>query len=201
MLVLGITGGVGAGKSTVLQYMEEAYGARILQADLVAHRLMEPGEACYRQIVQDFGREIVGSNGAIDRKKLGDLVFGREDLIGRMNQIIHPAVERYIMEEIRAERSRGTRLMAIEAALLVECGYDKICDELWYIYASEEIRRDRLKKTRNYSDERVDQIFASQLTEEEFRAGCQEVIDTGISLECTKKQADDLLAARQVHKI
>ena len=86
--------------------------------------------------------------------------------------------------------------MAIEAALLIEGGYEKICDELWYIYASEEIRRDRLKKTRGYSDERVDGIFKSQNSEEVFRAHCAVTIDTGISLECTKEQVDKALRER-----
>ena len=196
MLVLGITGGVGAGKSTVLAYMEEAYGARILQADLAAHRLMEPGEDCYRQIVSAFGRGILDGEGRIDRKRLGNLVFGKEEEIGRLNGIVHPAVRTYITQAIEEENRKGTPLMAIEAALLIECGYGAVCGELWYIYASEEVRRERLKATRGYSDGRIDGIFASQLSEEEFRAGSQEIIDTGISLESTKRQVDALLAAR-----
>ena len=197
MLVLGITGGVGAGKSTVLDHMKDVWGASILQADLVAHQLQKKGERCHREIVAAFGEDVLAADGEIDRVKLGAIVFADKARLEELNDIVHPAVKDYIREQIESETAKGERkLMAIEAALLIEGGYEKICDELWYIYASEEIRRDRLKKTRGYSDERVDGIFKSQNSEEVFRAHCAVTIDTGISLECTKEQVDKALQER-----
>lgn len=197
MLVLGITGGVGAGKSTVLDYMKEAYNAAILQADLAAHELMRPGHRCYEEIVETFGKDILAPEGEINRKKLGEVVFGHREKLDRLNGIVHPAVKEHIRQVIADERAKGEhQVLAIEAALLIEDGYGAICDELWYIYASEDIRRERLKATRGYSDERVDGIFKSQCPEEVFRANCAVTIDTGISLEYTKEQVDRYLKER-----
>lgn len=201
MLVLGITGGVGAGKSTVLDYMKDMYGAAILQTDLAAHELMKKGTSCHESIVAAFGTEILLPNGELDRQKLGAVVFGNKEKLERLNGIVHPAVKQHVREVITEERAKGERkVLAVEAALLIEDHYDEVCDELWYIYASEEIRRERLKTTRDYSDERIDGIFKSQSPEEVFRAHCAVTIDTGISLECTKEQVDQALQERSVER-
>ena len=197
MMVLGITGGVGAGKSTVLDYMKEAYDAVILQADLAAHDLMQKGTDCFEKIVETFGADIVGSDGQLDRTKMAAVVFADQALLERLNGIVHPAVKQYILDRIEEERRKGVcRVMAIEAALLIEEGYGAICDELWYIYASEDVRRERLKTTRGYSDARIDGIFKSQCPEAVFRANCAVTIDTGISLDYTKLQVDRFLQER-----
>lgn len=178
MKVLGITGGVGAGKSTVLAYLEERYGARVIQADQVGHLLQQPGESCYRRIVELFGREILNADGTISRPKLGAIVYADPRKMVRLNAIMHPSIRRFIKAEVEAERKKGeVPFVTIEAALLLEDHYDEICDEIWYVYAADAVRVERLKASRGYSEERCRSIMANQKKEPDFRAACRLVID------------------------
>ena len=114
-----------------------------------------------------------------------------------MNAIIHPAVKDYILTEIEKEKQlQNYDFFFVEAALLIECGYGAHVDELWYIYASEDVRRQRLKLNRGYTDEKVSQIMSGQLKEEEFRASCQVIIDNGNDFSKTKEQIDKILGDR-----
>lgn len=195
MKFIGITGGVGAGKSQILEYLAKKPGVKVMLADEIAHRLMEPGTACHERIRENFkGMDICQPDGFFDRKKLADVIFSDEEKRQEMNGIVHPAVREYVIRQVQKEREKGQlTLLVLEAALLIEEHYDEICDELWYIYTREDIRRERLKTSRGYSDEKVDGIFASQLTEEEYKAHCREVIDNNSSLEQTHAQIDDIL--------
>ena len=177
MKIIGITGGVGSGKSRVLSYLEEQFGAVICQADHVAWKLQEPGQKCYIEIVEHFGREILNDDGTIDRKKLGQIVFGNQKQLHVLNGIMHPAVKEEIRNRICNARKNGSEYFIIEAALLLEDGYKQICDEMWYIYTDEITRRLRLKETRQYTDEKIDAIMATQLSEEVFQKECQIMID------------------------
>ena len=128
---------------------------------------------------------------AFDRGKLAQVIFSNEEKRERLNTIVHPAVKKYVKEQFQLERERGTiQVLVLEAALLIEEHYDEICDELWYIYTSEENRRARLKASRGYSDEKIDQIFKSQLSEEAFREAACEVIDNNGDREDTFRQID-----------
>lgn len=177
MRIIGITGGVGSGKSRVLAYIEEHFSASVCQADHVAWDLQRPGAACYNQILDVFGKGILYSDGKIDRSKLGQIVFGNAEKLQQLNQIVHPAVKSAILEFIRTEAEKGTEIFVLEAALLLEADYQNMCDELWYVYANEEVRRQRLKENRQYSDEKIDAIMRNQLPEVSFREQCQVVID------------------------
>lgn len=178
MKILGITGGVGAGKSTVLSYMEQKYGARVIQADLVAFGLQQPGTDCFEKIIRLFGSEIQSEDGSIDRKKLAAVVFADKELLSRLNQIVHPAVKEKIWEEIRKEREQNAvPFVVVEAALLLEDHYDEICDEIWYIYTEPSVRAARLAAGRGYSEEKIRQIMKNQLCDEEYRRKCKFVID------------------------
>lgn len=188
MKIVGITGGVGAGKSTVLNYLKDTYGACVLQADQVGHLLMRPGESCYGPMVELFGREILREDGTIDRKKVGGIVFSNDRLLKKLNNIIHPQVKKYIFQEISRQKEAGTELFVLEAALLLEDEYDAICDEVWYIYADEAVRRRRLKAERGYSDEKIDGILANQLTEKEYERRCGCRIENNEDLEYTYAQ-------------
>jgi dephospho-CoA kinase len=185
MKIIGITGGVGSGKSRVLSYMETKYRAVICQADHVAWMLQEAGQKCYAQIVAYFGENILDEDGTINRGKLGQIVFADKDKLFKLNQIMHPAVKEYIVEWIQRERNNETLYFIIEAALLLEDDYSQICDEMWYIYCDENIRRERLKSSRGYTDNKIDAIMASQLSEEIFRKECHIVIDNSGDFEDT----------------
>lgn len=193
MKMIGITGGVGSGKSRVLSFLEETYDAVVCQADQVAWKLQEPGEKCYQEIVEHFGTGILNEDGTINRKALGKIVFGNEAQLLVLNAIMHPAVKNEIRNQIQKEAEKNVNLFVLEAALLIEEHYDEICDELWYIYTNEEIRRQRLKESRQYSDEKIDAIMASQLSEEVFRTACQRVIENSGTFEETCAQINDAI--------
>ncbi len=194
MKVIGITGGVGAGKSAILGYLKEEYGAVVIEADKVGHLLMEPGKTCYDSIVEKFGKSILNEDQTINRGKLGGIVFADSKLLDVLNKIIHPGVKSYIISEIEKEKiAAKTRYFVVEAALLLEDHYDVICDELWYIHTDEAVREKRLKETRGYDDEKIAGIMANQKTPEEFRSACQVVIDNSGNLADTYRQIEKQL--------
>ena len=194
MKVIGITGGVGSGKSEVLKYLERKHGAVICQADIVARNLEKKGTICYRQITEHFGTSILQENGRIDRGKLAGIVFSDPDELKVLNRIVHPAVKKRILRKVREEQRRGTGLFVLEAALLLDDHYDEICDEVWYIYTEDPVRRKRLKLSRGYSDEKIDAIFASQLTRDAFLGRCDRAIDNSRSFDDTCVQLESILA-------
>ena len=176
MRFIGITGGVGAGKSAILAHLASKPGIRVMLADEIAHDLMQPGTECF------------------DRAQLAAVIFSDDRKREELNAIVHPAVREYVLQQKEAEERAGKLfLLVLEAALLIEEHYDEICDELWYIYTTEENRRARLKASRGYSDAHVDRIFASQLSEEEYRRHCRVVIDNNGTLEETLTQTDEAL--------
>ena len=195
MRFIGITGGVGAGKSEILSYLGKKNGVRVMLADEIAHESMEAGSDCYKSLRQTFNDEdIWNSDGSFNREKLAKVIFSDKIKRDIMNSIVHPAVKEYVIRQQEYEKERGElSLLVLEAALLIEEHYDKICDELWYIYTSEENRRDRLKASRGYSDEKIDNIFKSQLSEEEYRKYCAVVIDNNGSVEAAFEQIDKAL--------
>ena len=178
MRLIGITGGVGAGKSTLLEYIKAHYLCRIYLADEVAHAVKEPGQPCYEALVALLGREVLEEDGRIHKGRMAEKIFRDENLLEQVNAIVHPAVQEYLLEKIQQARQEGqAELFFIEAALLIECGYGDIVDEMWYIHAGEDVRRKRLGESRGYSSEKTGQIMESQLTEQQFRAGSDFVID------------------------
>lgn len=200
--VFGITGGVGAGKSTVLAYMEEAYGAFVLQADEAGHKVMEPGGSCYAPMVEHFGSGILDEAGQIDRARVAAIVFSDERELAWQTALIHPAVKAFIREQIAAaEAERTSPFILVEAALLLEDHYEELCEEFWYLYASEEVRRERLKAARGYTDERIDGILRSQQPEKVFRVSCQRVIDNSKTPAETFLQIDAILKEKEFEKI
>ena len=192
MKVIGITGGVGSGKSRVLAYLEEAYGAVICQMDETARSLQKKGTRCFERIVEVFGHEILDAQGELDRAALGSIVFASEEKLAQLNGIVHPEVIRHVAKDIQSKEAQGRSLYVVEAALLPDVGKE-LCDELWYIYADESARRERLKASRGYTDEKISQMIASQPQEERFRSTCSVVIDNSGSFEDTMKQIGDRL--------
>ena len=198
MKVIGITGGVGAGKSVILDYIEKNYNARVLKADDIAHDLMEPGTGCYESLKRILPRQAFSENGHLNRLVLAQMMFERENLRNEINGIVHPAVKVYIIDAIAKEREIGALdHLVVEAALLIEDHYDEICDELWYIFTSRENRKQRLMESRGYSQEKVEQIFASQLGEEEYRRHCKVVIDNNGTMEAAFLQIDTAMCENE----
>ena len=194
MKFIGITGGVGAGKSAILDYLDSKPDIRVMLADNIAHDIMEPGTSCYNELKNLFDDSIFEDDGHINKNKMAGAIFNDSSLRDRLNAIVHPAVKEYVIEQYEFEKKAGKiNWLILEAALLIEEHYDEICDELWYIYTSEENRRLRLKESRGYSDSKIDSIFASQLSEEDYRNSCQQCIDNNGTVEQTYNQIEDII--------
>lgn len=193
MRVIGLTGGVGSGKSTILKYLEDKYQAEVIQADLVARQLQEPGAPGYLGLLDALGDTILDDTGRIDRTALAALIFAREDVRLTVNAVIHPLTWTAICGRIR--RSEAA-LVVMEAALPARKA-DDIYDELWYVYTSEEVRINRLAQSRGYSRERALAIIASQPSEAEYRAVSDYVIDNNGAPEDAYMQIDAKLGKQR----
>ena len=194
MYVIGITGGVGAGKSAVLNILKEEVECEIIRADDVANELKLKGHQCYDRIVDLLGEEVLDPDGEIDRNLMSMIVFEDEAKMRQVEQILHPAVKRHILEAIEEKRREDKiKYLFIEAALLIENGYKQICDEIWYIYASVSTRTRRLMANRGYSFQKIESIMEKQLSEAEFRKNCECVIDNDGDILKTKEDIKNTL--------
>ncbi len=194
MHFIGITGGVGAGKSVLLLHLRERKDSRVVLADDMAKELMRQGTPVHQAILDAFSDvELCGADGEFDPVLLSQEIFSDDANRKKVNAIVHPAVKEEILRLKDEYAAQGVSFFFVEAALLIEEGYGDICDELWYIYASKKNRRRRLKRTRGYSDERIREIFAAQLSEEEYRSACVRWIDNNGDKEEAIRQADEII--------
>ena len=170
MIVIGITGGVGAGKTSVLEYLRENTDSLIIVADQVANDIKEPGECCYEKLLEILGEGILQEDKRINRKVMAEMIFSDSKLLQKVNDIIHPAVKETILKRIEEAGSKTTtKVVFLEAALLIEAGYLPYLDELWYLHVDEKVRAERLKISREYSAEKIRNINKNQLSEMEFK--------------------------------
>lgn len=195
MRFIGITGGVGAGKSTVLSLLEDNYNCKVVLADQVAAELMSPGHDCYERVIRlPWDRKVLNSDGTINRPQMAAAMYGDDDIREMVNSIVHPAVEFEVLNQVEKEhQNHNIEYFFFEAALLIESGYGKLVDEMWYIYADPEVRRNRLRESRGYSDQRIDSMMASQKSDGEFREVCDVVIDNSGSCDETLSQIKNVL--------
>lgn len=175
MHVIGLTGGVGSGKTVAAHMLAEILSAELLISDELGHVVMQKGEAGYQKIVETFGTEILDEQGEIVRDRLSKVVFADAEALKQLNQIIHPAVKEYLKNYIEQRKEREGWLV-LETAIMFETGCDALCDEVWYVYVSPETRRKRLELGRGYSIEKTDAIMEKQMSEDEYRNRCQQVI-------------------------
>lgn len=196
MKVIGITGGIGAGKSTALKYLEEKYGALILETDEIAKEVMEPGGRCYEDLKKILPEEAFLPEGGLDREVLAGLMYKDKALTGKINSLVHPAVGGYLEEKVEKERQKkDRRYVIIESALYDGTGFALLCDEVWNIDVSSKERKRRLMESRGYSAEKVDSIFKSQAYYDEKRLSLKVQIDNGSGPEQLYAQVDKALAA------
>ncbi len=193
MLVIGITGGVGSGKSTISKILEKEYGAYIINTDEIAHDLMEKGKISYNLIVDHFGKSILDDNGNIDRQKLSKIVYKSENELIKLNSFSHPYVMEEVLNIIKKNRAKNYPYTCIETALPVEANLKSMCDKIWFIYSPDEVRRDRLKRSRKYSDKKIRDIMSRQLSNEEYKKYSTDVIMNVSLEEDIIKQIDKML--------
>jgi dephospho-CoA kinase len=193
MLRLGLTGGIASGKSAVAAMLREM-GFAVLDADSLAHKLMEPGHPAYDEIAHEFGAAIVDSAGHIDRAKLAALVFADRAKLDRLNAIVHPRVKEALLHQFEEWARNGTRDAAfVEAALLVEAGYNQELDGLVVAWSRPEQQLKRLR-ARGLSDEEARRRIAAQLPVAEKLRYATEKIDCSGSIENTRRQVEALAA-------
>lgn len=193
MKIIGITGGVGAGKTQILEYLNEKYGATICLTDKVGRHLQKKGKACYQAIVEHFGTGILDEKEELDREKLASIVFQNPEELAVLNSIVHPAVKEEVLRKIASEERKNTNLFIVESALLIEDNYEEICDELWYVYTEDDTRRNRLIYSRGYDANKVEEIIKAQLPKELFMKHCDRVIDNSDVFAQTMIQLDEIV--------
>jgi dephospho-CoA kinase len=193
MLRVGLTGGIACGKSTVAAILREC-GIIVIEADLLAHKLIEPGCAAYDDVVREFGKGVLNTDGMVDRAKLGSIVFANPSKLERLNQIVHPhvidAAEHRMAELARQE---GSAVAVVEAALLIEAGYAERFDRLVVVWCRPEQQRERLL-ARGLTPAQVEQRISAQMPIEQKRRLATDEIDCSGSLESTRRQVEQLAA-------
>ncbi len=191
MLRLGLTGGIASGKSAVAAMLREM-GFAVLDADALAHKLIEPGQAAYAEVLQEFGPSIADTSGRIDRAKLGAMVFADLAKLDRLNTIVHPRVAEVILSQFEVWRRSGVRdAVFVEAALLVESGIHKKLDGLVVVWCRPEQQLERLL-ARGLSQTEARRRIDAQLPVEEKLRLATEKIDCSMSLEETRRQVEAL---------
>jgi dephospho-CoA kinase len=191
MLRLGLTGGIASGKSAVAAMLREM-GFAVLDADSLAHKLIEPGQPAYDEVVQEFGDSITDPTGRIDRSKLSAIVFADRAKLDRLNAIVHPRVAEVIFSQFEVWRRSGVRdAVFVEAALLVESGIHERLDGLVVVWCKPEQQVERLL-ARGLSETEARRRIAAQLPVEEKLRLAAEKIDSSGSLEETRRQVEAL---------
>lgn len=194
MKVIGLTGGIGTGKSAAAQILAEL-GAEVIDADKVAHEMYAPGTPGWNAVVSAFGPDIVGPEGIIDRKKLGAIVFADPKERRRLEGILHPLVTAEIRRRIEALRSRGNvRVVVVEAALLIEAGWHELVDQVWLVTAQPKLVLERLQQQRGMSPQEVAARQQAQTNEETKRAFAHVVVENSGTLEELRERLREALA-------
>lgn len=187
MIVAGLTGGICSGKSTVTA-MFRGLGATVIDADQVAHELVEPDQPLFEAVASAFGREVVGTDGRIDRGRLGAIVFADPKARRRLEELLHPAIIRECERRMRQAELSGAAVCLVDAALLIESGWHSRCDAVILVEASETVRLDRLIRSRGLSRDDAILRIRSQLPQQEKRRHAHYIIENDGPLQETARQ-------------
>ncbi len=188
-MIIGVIGGVGSGKSTVLDYLEQQYCAEIIKSDDVAKELMEPGKEIFNRVAEAFGEVIV--DGVIDKEKMAKLIFCNEERRKQLNAMTHPATIQEIKKRMKASKAD---IVVVESALLIGTGIEEECDEIWFVFCEREKRIQRLMDNRGYSREKSESIIDKQPSDEECNLVADEFIDNSYSAADTREKIDMILS-------
>ncbi len=191
MKVIGLTGGIGSGKSTVSRFLAEL-GAVIIDADRVGHEVLKPDTGGWREVVTAFGRQILTPDGDIDREKLGEIVFGNAESLARLNQVMHPWMYNIVEAQLEECQRQGVEVVVVEAPLLLEAGWTSLVNEVWVTVAPEATVLRRLQERLGLSKPKSLARIHSQLSSEERVKHADVIIDTDCSLNELKARVGEL---------
>lgn len=200
MLVIGLTGGIGTGKSEAARHLV-ALGATLIDADVVGHEAYRPHAEAWRRVVEAFGEGILGPDKEIDRRSLGAIVFSDPDQLARLNGIMHPLMARMVQERIEGYREEGASVVVVEAALLFEAGWDSLVEEVWVTDAPVDVVVERLASRNGMSEEEARRRVASQMTREERLERAVLVVDNSSDVASMRKAIDELWVTRVKERI
>ena len=182
MFVIGLTGGIGTGKSEVARIFQEL-GAVLINADQIGHQAYTPHSEIWQEVVKAFGEEILEHSGEIDRKKLGSIVFADPDKLTRLNQIMHPRMARMVAQQVQELGEQGADVVVVEAALLFEAGWDSLVGEVWSTDSPEDLVIKRLQTRNGLSQVEAKKRIDSQMSAEERKSRSQVVVDNSGDLD------------------
>lgn len=191
--VIGLTGGMGSGKSTVSHLLSEL-GAVVVDADKVGHEAYQNGTKTWHDLVNAFGQQIVAADGSIDRKKLGAIVFGSPEQLERLNRIVHPRMFEIMKEQIEQCRRQGVKVVVLDAAILFEANWDPLVDEVWVVVASEEAIVARARARTGLPEEQIRSRLRSQMPIEEKMKRATVIIRNDGDMEDLRKKVEELWA-------
>lgn len=191
MVVIGLTGGIGTGKSTVSDALA-ALGAAVINADQVGHQAFEPHTEVWKDVVAAFGKDVVRPNDEIDRRKLGEIVFNDPEALSRLNKIMHPRMYRMMKEKIEELGEQGVDVVVLEAAILIEAKWTPLADEVWVTTAPEATVVQRLSTRDGLTKEQILARMGSQMPSEERVRHADVVIDTDCTLDEVKRKVEEL---------
>jgi len=181
MKIIGLTGGISSGKSTVSQFLAEL-GAVIINADEIGHEAFKPDTELWHAVVSAFGKQIIASDGAIDREKLGAIVFSNPEALARLNRLMHPRMRDMVKAQLEECQRQGVSVAVLEAPLLLEAGWTSLVDEVWVATAPKATVLKRLKERTGLSESESLARLRSQLPAKERLKHADVVIDTDCSL-------------------
>ncbi|MFI5395513.1 MAG: dephospho-CoA kinase [Candidatus Binatia bacterium] len=186
--IVGLTGGIGSGKSTVAAILEDL-GAKVIHADIVGHETYQPHSEGWQRIIEVFGTQILGPDQTIDRKRLGAIVFASSQALARLNAIVHPLIFAEIRKRIDSHRASGaSQPIVVEAAVLIEANWLPLVDEVWLVLASQDAVVDRLAKQRGLPPQEVTMRIAAQLSDAERQRHAHVIIRNTGSIEDLRSQ-------------
>ena len=177
MIVIGLTGGIGTGKSTVTMTLEEL-GSHVVYADRLGHEAYRPGTEVWKQVVEAFGEDVLQADSEVDRRKLGAIVFGDPQALQRLNQIVHPWMYHEMQRRLEELRRQGVKVVVLEAAILIEASWTSLTDQVWVTTAPVDVVVERLRGRNGLSREQVLTRVQSQMSSEERIKHADVVVDT-----------------------
>jgi len=195
MIVIGLTGGIGSGKSEVSR-MLAALGAQVIDADRIGHQVYQPRTEAWEAVVASFGKQILQPDGRVDRKKLGSVVFGDPEALARLNAIMHPRMYEFISQRLQQLRAQEAKVVVVEAAVLIEAGWAPLVDEIWATETAEAFVVERVSQRNNLTNEEIRNRIHAQMTGNQRAEHATTVLQNNDGLAELRQQVQKLWDSR-----